>query len=965
MVGAREGSFGGMGGSAQRAGMPLPAALRTAGRGVIATVAALALAAAVPPITFAAFAAMGFNFVAVLLVGLLMLAPAVVTVAAALLGFQQVVERFAVRTDTEHEQAIWRIFCATAVLGYVFAVGTTQSARTALEPCLTTVSLALAGGWLVLLHVILNPEAAPLRRTAATLGDIAALSAFLHFGGALAAPGFGMYLLVSFYNGFRFGLRALWGSAMLSLAGFAATVATTAFWQQQPALTAGVVLALVVLPAYVAARIRDIGVTQRKVDEAIAAKNRFLVMLGRALRGPADAMMGMSAAAANAERDRAAASAVQLSAGALLSQIDDIVDFTEIEAGRFEPQTEAFDLHDLVNETLAGLRQQAAAKGLVLALRVDPGLPHRLRGWPEQLRRIVNTLVSHAIAASEKGKVRVGLDQLGRDERAVRLRLSIRDDAPGIGADAGEAMSDPLSADAAPAAQGRGGFGLAVVRQRVALMGGEIAVDSDPERGNLFAITLPFAIDGASAEKPLDLGRRPVLIVTDDSKFAGDLAEPLNAWQADVRWIGMSDAALDYIERFEPAEPRPIVIIDGRREVLEALTFAHRSVTSLAVRPTFVLFVAEPPWIEPLIDLADGELSGLLSWPLADHALGAALHALPLEPNAVEDLEAASAVDERPEAAAMTARTRPVGPRRPVAAAAREAENIGGARPRHTPASPTLRLPPAASWRPFRVLVADDDDAGSAWIGGLLADRGHEVYRAVDGEAALKTLEGSEFDVALMSIEMPELTGYEAARLYRMGHFEGPRLPIIALTREAGADIERLCREAGMDAVLLKPVETGELIAAVEDAVGAAHDLAGRASTVTPIAAHPRFIPENSPIVDERAVEALRSLGGGSDFFQDVIESFRLDSRQMLRRISRAAAAADTGSFRDAVLALRSCAVNVGGARLCDMLLSLREVTARELRQQGTAHVQRLTAELARLDAVLAECLEGAEERRR
>jgi two-component system sensor histidine kinase RpfC len=167
-----------------------------------------------------------------------------------------------------------------------------------------------------------------------------------------------------------------------------------------------------------------------------------------------------------------------------------------------------------------------------------------------------------------------------------------------------------------------------------------------------------------------------------------------------------------------------------------------------------------------------------------------------------------------------------------------------------------------------------------------------------------------------------------------------------------------------MDAMLLKPVETGALIAAVEDAIAAAEDLA-HASIVTPIAAHPRFIPENSAVVDARAVEALRSLGGGSDFFRDVVESFRLDSRHMLQRISRAAAAADNSAFREAVHALRSCAANVGGARLCDMLLALREVTARELRQQGTAHVQRLSAELGRLDAVLAECLEGAEESRR
>jgi two-component system, sensor histidine kinase RpfC len=967
VVGARENPYGRAGAhSSQRGGAYLPTALHSAEPTVLAAIGALAFAAAMPPVAFVAFAPIGSAAFKIVLVGVLTLAPALVGVATALLGLEQVLERFHGRSDKEHEQAILRIFWGTALLGYVFAASATSPASTSTGPCLVTVSLALAAGWLLLLQLILNPAPAPLRRGAAALGDVVVLSAFLHFGGAIAAPWFGTYLLVTFYSGFRFGLRALWITVLLSLAGFAATVETTVFWQQQPSLTAGVVLALIMLPVFVAALIRDIAVSHLKVDEAHAAKDRFLAVLGRELRGPINAMIGMHVATAAAARESgAAASALQLAARALLSQVNDILDFSQIEAGNFAPKTEAFDLHGLVNETLAILREQAAAKGLALALRVDPDLPYRLRGWPHQLRRILTNTVSHAIKATDRGRVRVALDQIGRDDRTLRLRLSIRDDAPGLDPNARDAIFDPFAADReAQEPRWRGDLGLVIARRLVALMDGEIEVESEPGRGNLFAISLPFAVDHATAEKALDLGHRSVLIVTDDTQFASDLAEPLNAWQGDVRWVGMSEAALDCIERFDPPEPRPIVIIDGRREVLEALTFAHRAVTSLSAQPTFALFVAEPPWIDALIELADGELAGLLPWPLTDRVLGNALHALPLGGTAADDGVAPPAAAEW---SAPVTETKPAVPRRRVVDTSTAAAGVESSRTASV-AAPDPRVPPTPARR-LRVLVADDDTTAGERIGDILADRGHDVYRVLDGEDALRSLEASVFDVALMSIEMPRLTGYEAARLYRMGHFDEPRLPIIALTSEPGGETERLCREAGMDAVVVKPVETVELIAAIEDAVAVVGDLAarsaGRASTVTPIAAHPRFVSENSPIVDERAVEALRSLGAGSDFFRDVIESFRLDSRQMLQRISRAAASADTGGFRESVHALRSCAANVGGVRLCDMLLALRDVTARELRQQGTAHVQRLTAELARLDVVLLEFLQGAEEGRR
>jgi HPt (histidine-containing phosphotransfer) domain-containing protein len=129
---------------------------------------------------------------------------------------------------------------------------------------------------------------------------------------------------------------------------------------------------------------------------------------------------------------------------------------------------------------------------------------------------------------------------------------------------------------------------------------------------------------------------------------------------------------------------------------------------------------------------------------------------------------------------------------------------------------------------------------------------------------------------------------------------------------------------------------------------------------VTPIAAHPRYVAEPAASVDARVIAGLRNLSGGGNFFAEVIDSFRGDSRQIMDRIAAAADAGDVGAFARGIHALRRCAATVGGTALCELALSLRGITAAELRQQDAAIVQRLAAELARFNSALVEFLPRA-----
>jgi two-component system sensor histidine kinase RpfC len=266
---------------------------------------------------------------------------------------------------------------------------------------------------------------------------------------------------------------------------------------------------------------------------------------------------------------------------------------------------------------------------------------------------------------------------------------------------------------------------------------------------------------------------------------------------------------------------------------------------------------------------------------------------------------------------------------------------------------------PAAARR-RRILVADDNGPNRTALKSLLEAAGHEVELAADGEAALAALDGLAFDLALLDINMPEVSGYEVAKLYRVGHIGEWRLPIIALTADATTETERLCREAGMDAVVTKPIDAAQLLAEIDSLEARAarpeRIAVGAPRVVTPITAHPRFMPETAAVVDEDIFAALRKLGG-HDFVVEVIETFRKDAWLIIERLKKAAEAGDLRDFRELMHSLRSGAVNVGGVKLCQALTGLRDISARELSVNGASHVEKLKAELARLDAALDQMM--------
>jgi two-component system sensor histidine kinase RpfC len=743
----------------------------------------------------------------VLLAALALSVTAVAVLSAS--GGAGAARRGAGRRDTgqwanEVGQSVLRVAFGSCVIGYVAVLRMLDPEAPGLEAAMRVAGVGTVLAWVLLADVLRRPGGS-VRRTLGAVLDNGALSLFLHFGGALTAAWYPVYLWVTFGNGFRYGVRPLAISTSLSVLGFGAVVLTTPFWGDNPILSGGLLAGLVLLPAYVTTLLRRLTQAKVQAEAANAAKSRFLAMMSHELRTPLNSVLGLNALLERTPLDddqRDMLATMRSSAQALLGLISDILDFSRIEAGRLQPECEAFDPRDVILSAAQLVRSQAQSKGLDFRTRLDPAVPHWVRGLPHQLRQIVVNLAANAVKFTDRGVVEISLGLVRLDRKEALLLIGVRDEGIGIPAEAQERIFDMFTqADGAVTRRyGGTGLGLAIVRHLVDMMGGTIRLESRPGLGSLFEVELPFEV------------------------LAG--------------------------------QPEDAAGVAARRAD------------------------AVPP---------------------------------------------------------------PAGP----------AEAPAG--------------------RSLRVLVAEDNDANRMIIGRILEIGGHEPVFAHDGEEALDALDAGGFDVVLMDINMPEVSGYEATKLYRMAHLGEPHLPIIALTADATTETARLCREAGMDAILTKPIEPADLLAVLRTATASGADggppgrdgdgngtrsrtVAFGSPVVTPISAHPRFGEGAAvPVLDPGRMEALAALGGDPSFVADVVTAFEREARGTVERIRAAAAAGDVRALRESAHTLRSTAGNVGGVRLCRALLALRDLSGADLASSGHDHAERIAGEFERLVSALRD----------
>ncbi len=549
------------------------------------------------------------------------------------------------------------------------------------------------------------------------------------------------------------------------------------------------------------------------------------------------------------------------------------------------------------------------------------------------------------------------------------------------------------------------GLGLAIARRLALLLGGSIDVESTPGVGSVFRLVVPVV--PLAAAKPAVTGLAPpamtglappavtglappaviglappaatvrappavtphVFLLSHDPALRARLGPLLERAAATLTLAATPALALEALRRLTPAErAASILLVHDQGASGAAIAIAEAAHRQTPGEPAVVLLRdATPPgesvlpaarlrcWFTSVLP-ADGPPGPLL----AALRIARLLRGPPVPP---ETLAAPAPGLAAPGLAApgVAAPSLPGTPDQVVPGP-------------WLPAPPPLLLPPAMPGAPLpgaplpagaaapprrlRVLIADDNGTNRQVVARILARAGHQSVSVANGEEALDALEQPGFDLVLMDINMPVMNGLEATRLLRFTGLGQPHVPVLGLTADATPEAAALCRAAGMEACLTKPVEPDRLLAAIAAALTQARsppDPAARldAPDVTDIASHPRFRQAAPAVLDERMLADLEALGG-RDFLAELIGEFLADAALLVAELGACASAGDAAGFRAQAHALRSCAANIGAKAIHELCLSWRQIDPEQLAAGGRQGVAALSAELERARRALA-----------
>jgi len=336
-----------------------------------------------------------------------------------------------------------------------------------------------------------------IRRLFGIFVDNAGNTVYLLIAGESGAFVFGIYLFVTFGNGFRFGQLYLRVSQALSIIGFLVVLYLSPFWSAHIPVGIGILIALVVLPFYVGVLAERITEAKKRADEANQAKGRFLANVSHEMRTPLNGVIAMSDLLRETSLSESQQEIVETLANAsqlALAQIEDVLDAAKIEAGRVQIETRPFDLGRLLSGSVKVISPQGRYKGLTVTTRIDPAISRWFSGDPHHLRQVLLNLLANAVKFTERGEITLsGRVVETSSDRSVVL-IEVQDTGIGIPDDKLSTIFEPFTQadDSVTRVYGGTGLGTTIARQLVTLMGGKLGVRSQVGIGSTFWVELPL-----------------------------------------------------------------------------------------------------------------------------------------------------------------------------------------------------------------------------------------------------------------------------------------------------------------------------------------------------------------------------------------------------------------------------------------------------------------------------------------